>query len=78
MEINQCPYLLYSSKNGCSSPGINMKLSLYLIKSHAIKTYRQVEVRLRSFLISALHVGEWSASRVGDFEINSTEIMKCT
>jgi hypothetical protein len=32
-----------------------------------MKTYMEMKVQLRSFLTSALHVSEWSASRPGFF-----------
>jgi hypothetical protein len=45
----------------------NVKLSLYLTKYHAMKTYGRVEVKLHAFLTSAPDGGEWSASRPGRF-----------
>jgi hypothetical protein len=39
---------------------VKVKLSLCLIKHHAMKTYWGVEVMLHAFLISALDAGEWS------------------
>jgi hypothetical protein len=43
-----------------------VKLSICL-KYDAMKTYRGMEVQLHAFLTSALHGGEWSASRPGRF-----------
>jgi hypothetical protein len=42
-----------------------VKLSLCLIKHHAVKMYWGVEGHLHTFLASALDGGEWSASRPG-------------
>jgi hypothetical protein len=38
-----------------------VKLSLFLIKHHAIKTYGRAEIQLHAFLTSPLDAGEWSA-----------------
>jgi hypothetical protein len=46
---------------------IKVKLSLYLTKHHATKTYGGVEVQFHVFLTSALGGGEWLASRPGRF-----------
>jgi hypothetical protein len=48
---------------------VKVKLSLCLTKSHAMKTYWEVEVELHTFLTSALYRGEWSASRPGRFTL---------
>jgi hypothetical protein len=44
-----------------------IKLSLCLIKHHAIKIYVEVEVWLHAFLTSVLDGGDWSASHPGSF-----------
>jgi hypothetical protein len=41
-----------------------VKLSLYLTKHYAMKTYGGVDVQIHVFLTSALVGGEWSASRL--------------
>jgi hypothetical protein len=41
---------------------VNVKVSLYLIKHHAMKTYEGVEVQLQSFLTLAPDAGKQSAS----------------
>jgi hypothetical protein len=46
-----------------------VKLSLCLVKHHAMKTYVGVEVELHTILVSAIHGGEWSVSRPGHFNI---------
>jgi hypothetical protein len=46
---------------------VKAKMSLCLTKHHAMKTHWGVEVYLHAFLTSALHGGEWSASRAGRF-----------
>jgi len=46
-----------------------VKLSMCLIKHHAMKTYWGVEVKFQAFLTSSLVEGEWSASRTGRFAI---------
>jgi hypothetical protein len=46
---------------------VNVKLSLYLTKYHAIKTYWGLEVSSTHTLTSALDEGEWSVSRSGYF-----------
>jgi hypothetical protein len=43
------------------------KLSLCLIKHHAIKTYWRMEIQLHAFLTWVLYGGEWSALRLGRF-----------
>jgi hypothetical protein len=48
---------------------IKVKLSLYLIKHYAMKTYGRVKVQLHDFLTSALDGGELSASRPGCFTL---------
>jgi hypothetical protein len=45
------------------------KLSLFLTKHYATKTYWGEEVYIHAFLISALDGGEWSASRHGRFTL---------
>jgi hypothetical protein len=42
---------------------------LWLAKQHTMKTYDGVDVWLHPFLVSALDVGEWSASRLGRFTL---------
>jgi hypothetical protein len=59
-------------RNNLENPGVydkskTFKLSLCLIKHHAMKKYWGVEVQLHVFLISALDGGEWSASHHGRF-----------
>jgi hypothetical protein len=39
------------------------------IKHYAMKTYGEVDIYINVFLISALVVGEWSASRPGRFTL---------
>jgi hypothetical protein len=52
----------------CFSNGkIKVKLSLCLIKRHAMKAYWRVDVWLHAFLTSTLDGGEWSASLPGRF-----------
>jgi hypothetical protein len=46
---------------------INLKFSLYLIKHHNMKVYKDVEVYVHASLTSAIDGGEWSASRLGCF-----------
>jgi hypothetical protein len=45
----------------------NVKLSLYLTKHQAVKTYGGMEVYLHEFLTSALEGGEWLVSRTTRF-----------
>jgi hypothetical protein len=44
-----------------------MKLSLCLVKYHAMKTYVGMEVQLHTLLTSAIDGGKWSVSRPGRF-----------
>jgi hypothetical protein len=44
-----------------------VKLSLCLIKYHAMKTYGRMEVQLHASLTSTLDGGKWSASQPGSF-----------
>jgi hypothetical protein len=44
---------------------LRRKMSLGLIRHHAIKIYREVEVLLHSFLTSTLDVGGWPTSQPG-------------
>jgi hypothetical protein len=46
---------------------VKVKLSLCLIKHHAMKMYKGVEVWLRAFIISALDGRERTASHPGHF-----------
>jgi hypothetical protein len=46
---------------------IKLKLSVCLIKHHAMKTYWGVEIKAHKILTSALDEAEWSASRSGRF-----------
>jgi hypothetical protein len=55
-----CEYGRYTSRLHILK---NIKLFLCLIKHHIINKYEGVELELHSFLTSALHRGEWSASR---------------
>jgi hypothetical protein len=57
--------------NGCnhsSSKGkCKVKLSLYLIKHHAMKTEGDAEIQLHAFLTLARDERKWSVSRPGRF-----------
>jgi hypothetical protein len=55
---------------------VKVKLSLYLIDYHAMKTYGRVEVYLHAYLASAVDGGELSALLYGLFL--SKEIVPCT
>jgi hypothetical protein len=63
-----CPNLgLQLAKHGlCETTGeVNVNLTLCLIKHHATKTSRRVEVQFHTFLTSAVIGVEWAASRSG-------------
>jgi hypothetical protein len=42
------------------------KLSLFLIKHNAMKTYGRVELKLQAFLTPTLYEDEWSVSHHGN------------
>jgi hypothetical protein len=46
---------------------VTVKLSMCLVKHHAMKTSGGAEVYLHEFLTSAVDIGEWAASRSGRF-----------
>jgi hypothetical protein len=46
---------------------MKFNMSLLLIKQHAMKMYRKVEVQLQAFFTSALDEGEWLALLSGPF-----------
>jgi hypothetical protein len=51
---------------------IKVKLSLWLTKYHAMKTYGGMEIQMHVFLTSTLDGGEWLDSRPGRFTPEET------
>jgi hypothetical protein len=50
---------------------LELKVKLKVLRGHAIKAHRDIEVKLYSFLTSALEGGELSVSR--PYQLYSTE-----